>query len=316
MPNPLAHRHDAFFKQFMSRPELARTFLREHLPPQIAQLLAPELPEQVPGSYVDEELAQHHSDLVFRVHLKSGDTAVAYILIEHKSSPDRATRLQLLRYIVRILTEWDAENDALPLPVVVPLVAHQGPQGWTCSAEFTDLFGDVPQALRPYLVSFRHALVDLAAIEDGALSADIRLAAYLNAMKYAQRADLPEHLQIILAPELTDADMIAILHYLNTGPVAVGSQRIQAALKPLNPNRREEIMGHFSEEFVKQGRAEGEARGEANALVRLLEKRFGGISRSLRDRIFASDIVTIKAWFDRAIEARELQSVFEPKVAA
>jgi hypothetical protein len=198
------------------------------------------------------------------------------------------------------------------LPVVVPLVAHQGPQGWTCSAEFTDLFGEVPQALRPYLVSFRHALVDLATIDDGALSADIRLAAYLNAMKYAQRADLPEHLQIILAPELTDTDMIAILHYINTGPVAVGSQRIQAALKPLNPNRREKIMGHFSEEFIEQGRTEG----EANALVRLLEKRFGGISRSLRDRIFASDIVTIKAWFDRAVEARELQSVFEPKVAA
>jgi hypothetical protein len=42
----------------MSKPELARTFLREHLPPQVAQLLAPELPEQVPGSYVDEELAR------------------------------------------------------------------------------------------------------------------------------------------------------------------------------------------------------------------------------------------------------------------
>jgi predicted transposase YdaD len=64
MANPLAHHHDAFFKQLMSRPELARTFLREHLPPQIAQLLSPELPVQVAGSYVDEELAQHHSDLV------------------------------------------------------------------------------------------------------------------------------------------------------------------------------------------------------------------------------------------------------------
>jgi hypothetical protein len=135
-------------------------------------------------------------------------------------------------------------------------------------------------------------------------------------MKYAQRADLPEHLQIVLAPELTDADMLAILHYINTGPVAIGSQRIHSALKPLNPNRREKIMGHFSEEFVEQGRAEGEARGVAKALVLLLEKRFGRITRSLHARIFASDIATIEAWFDRAIEARELHSVFEPKVAA
>jgi hypothetical protein len=40
MANPLTHHHDAFFKQFMSRPELARTFLCEHLPPQVAQLLS------------------------------------------------------------------------------------------------------------------------------------------------------------------------------------------------------------------------------------------------------------------------------------
>ena len=110
--------------------------------------------------------------------------------------------------------------------------------------EFTDLFGDVPQALRPYLVSFRHALVDLATIEDRDLSAYIRLAAYLNAMKYAQRLDLPEHLRVMLAPELTDADMIAILHYINTGPVTVRLQLIQAALQFLGDDRREEIVGH------------------------------------------------------------------------
>jgi hypothetical protein len=270
------------------------------------------LPEQVAGSYVDEELAQHHSDLVFRVHLKGGVTALAYILLEHKSSLDPATRLQLLRYIVRILTKWHAEHRKLPLPVVVPLVAHQGPEGWSCSAEFIDLFGNVPQALRPYLVSFRHSLVDLANIDDGALSVDLRLAAYLNTMKYAQRADLPEQLQFILAPELPDGDVMAILHYVNTGPVALGSQLLHAALQPLNSNRREKIMGHFSDQFVEQGRAEGEAK----ALVRFLERRFGGISRSLRERIFASDVVTIETWIDRAVEARELQSVFEPKVAA
>jgi len=38
---------------------------------------------------------------------------------------------------------------------------------------------------------------------------------------------------------------------------------------------------------------------------------FGGA-----DRIFASDVVTIDAWFDRAVEARELLSVFEPKGTA
>jgi predicted transposase/invertase (TIGR01784 family) len=320
MSTSIINPHDAFFRQFMSKPELARTFLREHLPPQVAELLAPELPEQVPGSYVDEELAQHHSDLVFRVRLQDGDPALAYVLLEHKSSSDPATRLQLLRYVVRILAKWHRENDQLPLPVVVPLVAHHGPWGWKCSTEFIDLFGNVPDPLRPYLTSFRHALVDLATVDDSALSTDIRLDAYLKAMKYAQRADLPQQLRVILVPELTDMDIVAILQYINAGPVAVGLEAIQAALQSVNHSRREAIMGHFSEPFVaqglEQGRRQGRQQGRADGLVRLLEKRFGPIPSSLHDRIFGSDVVTIDTWFDRAVEARELLSVFEPKGTA
>ena len=320
MSTSIANPHDAFFKQFMSKPELARTFLREHLPPQVAELLAPELPEQVPGSYVDEELAQHHSDLVFRVRLKSGDPALAYLLLEHKSYSDPATRLQLLRYVVRILAKWYPENNQLPLPVVVPLVAHHGPRGWKCSTEFIDLFGNVPDPLRPYLTSFRHALVDLATVDDSALSTDIRLDAYLKAMKYAQRADLPQQLRVILVPELPDMDIVAILQYINAGPVAVGLEAIQAALQSVNYSRREAIMGHFSEQFVEQGRQqgrqEGRAEGEAMFLVRLLEMRFGPIPSSLHERIYAADVISIGVWFDRAVEARELLSVFEPNGTA
>lgn len=45
--------------------------------------------------------------------------------------------------------------------------------------------------------------------------------------------------------------------------------------------------------------------------MRLLEKRIGTVSVALRARIFAADRVSIKAWFDRAIEATEFESVFE-----
>jgi hypothetical protein len=131
-------------------------------------------------------------------------------------------------------------------------------------------------------------------------------------MKYAQRVDLPQQLRVILVPELTDMDMVAILHYINAGPVAVGLEAIQAALQSLNHSRREAIMGHFSEPFVEQGREQGRTDG----LVRLLEKRFGPIPSSLHERIFASDVIAIDAWFDRAVEARELLSVFEPKGTA
>ena len=50
MLTPPTQLHDAFFKSFMSKPELAGRFLREHLPSDVAELLAQEPPEQVPGT--------------------------------------------------------------------------------------------------------------------------------------------------------------------------------------------------------------------------------------------------------------------------
>src|SRR5207244_2209482 len=130
------------------------------------------------------------------------------------------------------------------------LVAHHGPHGWKLATEFIDLFGSAPEALRPYLVSFRHALVDLKHIDDHALSTDPRLRGYLKVMKYVQHPDLPERLEIILMPELPDMDLRTILHYINGGPIPVSRDRIRTVLlHRMGRKRSEEIMGHFSQEF-------------------------------------------------------------------
>jgi hypothetical protein len=243
-------------------------------------------------------------------HSTTRTYALAYLLLERKSSADAGTPLQLLRYIVRILAKWYDEHERLPLPMVLPLVAHQGPGDWTSSTAFIDLFGSVPEPLRPYLVSFRHVLVDLPHIRDEALSIDTRLGAYLKALKYARRQDLAEHLAVILVPELADMDMVRILGYIDRGPIFVSNGSLQAPLRLLERNRRENIMGHFSREFEAIGEARGEARGRASSLLRLLEKRFGTVSSRLRERIITADVDSIEAWFDEALDTQDLKSVF------
>ena len=304
--------HDAFFKSVLSDREAAGIFLREHLPREVVDLLTPGLPELLPGSFVDEALGQHHTDLLFRIQLKTEQDALAYLLMEHKSSPDEATRLQLLRYIVRILTRWYKKHKRLPLPPVLPLVAHHGPEGWTVSCEFQDLFGAVPGPLRPYMISFRHALVDFAAIEDNALSTHLRLQTFLKALKYILRRDLAERLEVVLAEgaRLPIVDVVQILAYIGKGPVPVSPEALREALQRLMPNHAEEIMQGFGQKYFEEGMAVGKAEGEARVLVRLLERRIGAVPEALRARIFAADQASIEVWFDRAIEATEFESVF------
>jgi predicted transposase YdaD len=314
MSKKLIKIHDGFFKDALSDPLLAGTFLREHLPPDVAGLLGCEPPVPLPASFMDEELRQHHSDLLFHVHLKTGGNALAYVLVEHKSSPQRGARLQLLRYIVRILANWYKHNKPrLPLPVVLPLLVHQGPRAWRVSCEFADLFGAVPHPLRPYLPSFRHALVDLGQTEDKELSEQARLRAFLKALKYCRRPELPQHIDILLAeaPVLEETDLVLILRYLDKGPIFVSDTLVREALHRLVPEQTERIMGSMTQPYFDKGKAEGKAEGEANILVRLIERRFGHVPPHLRQRVFAADVATIERWVDRVLDARDLQSVFE-----
>ena len=61
----IAHPHDRFVKALLSDPKKAGAFLREWLPKEIAALLSPELPELVPGSFVDEKLREHLTDRLY-----------------------------------------------------------------------------------------------------------------------------------------------------------------------------------------------------------------------------------------------------------
>jgi predicted transposase YdaD len=314
MSTQLSNIHDAFFKHALGDPGLAGTFLREHLPPELAQLLGPEPPEPMPGTFVDEDLRQHHTDLLFRVRLKAGGRALAYVLMEHKSAPDETARLQLFRYIARVLTQWYDQNGTLPLPPVLSLLVHQGPPAWGHSPEFTALFDEVSQPLLPYLPSFRHALVDLEPLEDQSLSDQVRLRAYLKALKYARRTDLPDRLSVVLAeaPALDEKDLFVILTYLNKGPIMIDSKLMHETLKHFVPEQGEQFLGWFSQPYYDKGKAEGKAEGAALLLIHLIEKRFGAVPPSDRERILAADLASIETWCERVLEAPDLPSVFAP----
>jgi len=298
----------------LSDPKLADTFLREHLPTDVAVLLGPEPPEPVPASFVDEDLRQHHSDLLFRVRLIAGADAFAYVLMEHKSSPDKGAPLQLLRYVVRFLSQWyEQHSRKLPLPAVLPLIVNQGPDRWTYSREFASLFGEAPLAMTAYLPSFRHALVDLSEVGDDALSTEVRLRAFLKALKYGRRKDLALRIDVVLAeaPALTIEEQIVIVTYLDKSSTVLNDEVMREALLRIVPHQMEQIMGCITQPFYDRGMAEGKVEGEARILSRLLERRFGVVPEHLRQRIFAADVHTIESWVERAFDAPDLNSVFE-----
>jgi hypothetical protein len=65
----------------------------------------------------------------------------------------------------------------------------------------------------------------------------------------------------------------------------------------------------------KQGLAEGEAKGLAQAVLRLLTSRGMRVNELSRQRILSCrDMATLERWFDRALHATRLSEVLDGPV--
>jgi hypothetical protein len=66
-------------------------------------------------------------------------------------------------------------------------------------------------------------------------------------------------------------------------------------------------------EGILEGKLEGKLEGESLALQRLLTRRFGPIPPAMLEQIASANLEQIEAWFDAAINAPHIATVFTPK---
>jgi len=171
---PMSTPHDSLFCQVFSDPHHAEGELRALLPADIEQQVAWHTLERLPATYKDVAHGDRHADLLFGVEI-GGEPALLYLLLEHKTTSDRRTALQLLTYVSRILEQYDRDHpqDAR-LPPILAMVVYHGVKGWRRSTELLDLFhlnAVTRRLLAPYLPQLRFLLDDLSAITPEALAA-------------------------------------------------------------------------------------------------------------------------------------------------
>ncbi|HSH02396.1 MAG TPA: Rpn family recombination-promoting nuclease/putative transposase, partial [Anaerolineae bacterium] len=105
--------HDHFFQQSFSHTHIARNYLEEYLPTHLLPLFDLTHLELQSDSFIDNELRQHQSDMLYRTQLITGENAYFYFLFEHKSYHDPLVPLQLLRYMVRFWEQQEKEQSPL-----------------------------------------------------------------------------------------------------------------------------------------------------------------------------------------------------------
>ena len=190
--------HDKLFRTVFIDHAEAAALLRAHLPESIAGDLRWSTLTLQDRTFVDPDLRDTESDLLFSIRRKAGaPPAWLYVLLEHQSRPDRWIRFRLLKYCCRI---WDRSRRQFPrewrLRPIVPLVFYQGPGRWRHPSEFAELFAD-PVRDWPWVPRFAHLLIDQSQVGPQAVSAGrsspVAAAVPSSAVPFVVRVDeLPE----------------------------------------------------------------------------------------------------------------------------
>ena len=90
---------------------------------------------------------------------------------------------------------------------------------------------------------------------------------------------------------------------------------VQANMGAAGAGGMEVMMGTIAEALMERGKAEGlelgKAEGLERGLTRIMERRFGPLSSTVRDRIAAAGPDELDAWLDRVLDADSPEEVFD-----
>ncbi len=308
--------HDFYFRAVLEAPKRAADFLRCHLPPAIVPLLADETPELLDGSFVNDVLRNRQSDRLFRVKLKSGE--YIFVIVEHASSVDPGMANRLQRYRQQIWYREEKARIAKPgrFTPILAIVVYHGKARWTAP----HLLGDVmiwDPALQEMMVKDpelsgqiygpAYLLRDIGRMPEDELASDPDLKGSLLALVHAYRDPVGSRVLYRirdLVSEGTNFEKQTYEYILYAFDIDV--ETLSATVETKGAT----TLASLAEQLISKGRAEGEARGRALILNRLLERRFGRVPSAVRERVRSAPVQELDAWADAALDAPSLEAVF------
>lgn len=307
--NKLANPHDLFFKSLVGRRKVAVQFLKSYLPVEVAAAFDWRTLERVDGSFVTEELSEHFSDLIYRVKLKKGEAVYVYVLLEHKSTPEKWVALQLLDYIVAL---WQRAKDSgePQLPMVIPVVFYHGRRHWNVGTKLSDLMPGVAQTQwRRFVPDFEYHLCDLSSYEDEEIVGASGLQSGLLLLKYIFGGELEHRLTEImklLPPEEAAEQLLPMVRYISAAADGITPDEINESIKAAFSNKSGAVMGTAAQIWMEQGRTTGRQEGrqeEAGAVIsRQLTRLFGELNQRQESRIRRLSLTQLELLSEELLE--------------
>jgi len=219
----ISNPHDKFFKEVFQDKENVIDFIRGVFPEQIKNKLNFNTILIDNTSYVDEELSEIFSDIVYTCEYDKKVSIRISILFEHKSYFDKYHKIQILKYMVRI---WEsARKNRNELSPVIPVIVYHGSEVWHIRP-LSECFVNTDNYLKFFIPDFDYILSDFSMYTDdeikNSLFSRVSLETAILLMKNIHdedslRKNLQDYLAISSLYFLEEKGLIfmrSLIHYL------------------------------------------------------------------------------------------------------
>ncbi len=269
--------HDIFFKHTFSIKEHAVDFASHVLPAEINAKLDYSTICLENTSYVDKELSEHFSDMVYSCFYEQSKIKIA-LLFEHKSSPDNNLPYQLNKYMIRIW-EYNIKQKEAFIPVI-PIVLYHGKENWK-PGRLKSCFKNLPTELIPFIPDFKYVFVDLSDYTNEEIANKIFTQASLKTsllilknIFYAEKLEKElrnffEIGRIYFQEEKGLKFLESIIKYIFQ-VTEIKAIRVVEAIKPVTPKGGDLAMT-TAEKLRQEGRREGMQKGSYDTLYSVIQ---------------------------------------------
>lgn len=266
--------HDATFRQFLSQPEIARDFMELHLPAELRAVCDLSTLKLESGSFVEDNLRQYFSDVLYSLKTTHGDDGYIHVLIEHQSSPDKHMAFRLLRYAVAAM-QRHLQAGHKTLPLVIPMLFYIGKRSpYPYSTRWLDAFTDPVLAARLYGEAF--PLVDVTIIPDDEIAGHRSMAALTLLQKHIHQRDLAELVDklvpVLLAGYLSSSQVVSLIHYIVQAGETADAETLVRELAHRVPQHGDALMTiaqQLEQKGIEKGIQQGRSEGEREATLKI-----------------------------------------------
>ncbi|AHM55613.1 hypothetical protein EAL2_c03100 [Peptoclostridium acidaminophilum DSM 3953] len=323
--------HDKFFKETFSNVTVAKDFLNNYLPESIANVIDIHTLEVQKDSFINEELQEVFSDMLFKVNINKQEGYI-YFLFEHKSYSSKNISFQLLKYMIEIWESKIKKERSDELPMIIPLVIYHGKESWnikTTLGEMITGYKDLPNDIKKYIPNYEYLIYDISRYTDEEIKGEAQLRILLSIFRDIFTKDnkgllesiyrAAEYLQALDDRQTGIEYFETFMRYvLNAGKNLTKEDvdDIIDKIEMIYPQGSEVVMS-LAEMFrqeglllgIQQGRKEERRETLTKTALKLLIKKFGTIPEELKLAISRLDDVTLELIIDDILEYKSLDDV-------